>query len=277
MEYVRLLPKNTLSRTVGKIVRVKSPAWIARKARDWFIKRYNINMAEAEHDLESYPTIGDLFIRRLKPGVRPIGSGVVHPCDGVLTQAGEIKNGMLIQAKGIEYSVADLLKDRAAYEIYEGGYFLTYYLCPTDYHRVHTPIAAECTAVTHVPGRLWPVNPWSVENISQLFAINERVIFHLRPLAEPSANSALVMVGATNVGEISVSFDDAVRTNLASGLFSLGDATPETKTYSPPVRLEKGDEAGIFHMGSSVVMLYQKGVLSRLPKLGPVRLGESLG
>ncbi|MEK6554129.1 MAG: archaetidylserine decarboxylase [Bdellovibrionota bacterium] len=266
MEYVRLLPKNTLSRFVGKVVRVKNPSWLATAARDWFIERYKINIAEAEKPLSEYPSIGDLFIRKLKPGLRPVGEGIVHPCDANLTRAGQLENGMILQAKGIEYSIQDLLKDPKAAETFAGGHYLTYYLCPTDYHRVHTPVEGEVTSIKHIPGRLWPVNPWSVENISQLFAINERLVFNLKTQYGPVA---LVMVGATNVGEISVSFDPSIRTNVAGGEVS-------EKFYAPPVKLEKAQEVGIFHMGSSVVMLYPKGAIKTEPRLGPVKMGASL-
>lgn len=267
MEYVRLLPKNTLSRLVGKVVRVKSPSWLAIKARDWFIERYKINISEAEKDLSEYPSIGDLFIRKLKPGIRPVGAGIVHPCDANLTRTGEIVRGMILQTKGIEYSINELLKDMNAAQTFAGGHYLTYYLCPTDYHRVHSPVEGFVKSVKHIPGRLWPVNPWSVENISQLFAINERVVFNFETA---DGLVAMVMVGATNVGEISVSFDDSIRTNVAGGV------EVSEKQYNPPIRIEKAQEAGIFHMGSSVVMLYPKGALKQLPTIGPVKMGSSL-
>lgn len=267
MEYVRLLPKKALSRTVGKIVRAKNPKWFAVKARDWFIKRYKININEAELDLDAYPTIGDLFIRKLKKGIRPIGQGIVHPCDGNLTVAGEMHGGTLVQTKGISYSLNELLKDPNAEHKFEGGKYLTYYLCPTDYHRVHSPVEGEVTSVVHVPGRLWPVNPWSVENISQLFAINERVVFNIKTAQGPVA---LVMVGATNVGEISVAFDESIRTNRPEA-----DVLDE-KVYIPHIPIQKGAELGTFHMGSSVVVVYPKGMLSKIPRLGPVKLAESV-
>lgn len=290
MEYIRLLPKNALSRSVGRVVRWGGLPFLARQARDWFIKKYKIDMSEAELPLESYPTIGELFIRRLKPGLRPIANSAfaVHPCDGQLTQHGPVQDGQILQTKGINYSVADLLKCSASEgDIYRSGYFVTYYLCPTDYHRVHSSVSGEIDSVVHVPGRLWPVNPWSVENISQLFAINERVIFNIKT---PLGPVSLVMVGATNVGEISVSFDSRVKTNIADSSLE-----PQRYSYRPPVVVEKGAELGIFHMGSSVVVLYSqefiRAVQSQAPQIeitknqalqnqsgksSPAKLGQAL-
>lgn len=268
MEYVRLLPKKALSRTVGKVVRMKNPAWFAIKARDWFIERYKINMSEAEHPLEAYPSIGDLFIRKLKKGVRPLGkSFVTHPCDGQLTVVGDLTDGTLVQTKGIKYSLNELLKDPTAEQTFAGGKYMTYYLCPTDYHRVHSSVDGEVNKVVHVPGRLWPVNPWSVENISQLFAINERVVFHIKTSQGPVA---LVMVGATNVGDISVAFDPSIRTNRPE------ITGPDEKNYIPHIKVTRESELGTFHMGSSVVAIYAKGILTDSPKTGPVKLHESV-
>ncbi len=268
MQFLKLVPKNLLSRTVGKIAAVENPSWLATQTRDWFIDRYKINMNEAELPLEQYPSLAKLFTRKLKAGIRPIGQGVVHPCDSVLTCAEVIESDTLLQVKDRHYSLEQMLTSTVDARPYLGGAHLIYYLCPTDYHRVHCPVDAEVTSVVHVPGHLWPVNNWSVQNIENLFAVNERVIFNLRTSLGPVA---LVMVGATNVGQITVSFDRSVVSNT----LPVG-SPPRMKTYERPLRLRKGDELGIFNMGSTVVMFYPPKMLSVLPKLGPTRLGESL-
>jgi len=267
MEILKILPKNALSRLTGKIVAVEKPEVAVKKIRDWFIKRYQINMNEAELPLASYPSISKLFTRRLKPGIRPLGEGLVHPCDAKLTCAEVIDSDNLIQAKGHHYKLSELLCESDAPKDFGGGAHLVYYLCPTDYHRVHSPIDGEITKVVHVPGALWPVNAWSVQNIANLFSVNERVIYHYKT---PLGPVALVMVGATNVGKITVSFDESFCTNVVTA------CSPVVKEYSPAVKIKKGDEIGIFNMGSTVVMIYSKGLLNVLPKLGPVKLGESL-
>lgn len=267
MEYIRVLPKKSLSRVVGKLAAIKKPKWLVEHAKSWFINRYHLNMSEAERPLHEYKSLREVFTRRLKAGARPIGEGLVHPCDGELTRVANIEEGELIQAKAINYSLEEFIKDPAANEIFLGGTQMTYYLCPTDYHRVHIPIDGEVTSVTHIPGELWPVNPWSVENVSQLFCRNERVVFRIQSALGPIA---LVMVGATNVGEILVSFDKDIRTNVR------GSKQIFRKAYKPAVKLSKGEELGVFCMGSSVVAIYPKGLVSVAPKVGPVRLGESV-
>lgn len=268
MEILKVLPKNLLSRMVGELTNLELPGIVAIKARDWFIKRYKINMDEAELPLSHYPSIAKLFIRKLKPGIRPIQAGYVHPCDGVLTHAEKIKDDTLVQAKGRDYNLSKLLMDEQAPRIFDGGSHLVYYLCPTDYHRVHSPVDGQVKKVTHVPGHLWPVNEWSVKNIPNLFAVNERIIFHIETQNGPVA---LVMVGATNVGKITVSFDPEIIANQRGR-----QKGPFEKNYAKPISVHRGDELGVFNMGSTVVVLYAKGMLKALPQLGPVKLGRSV-
>lgn len=268
MQILKILPKNLISLVVGQAAQVQKPEKAALKLRDWFIKRYNINLAEAELPLHEYRSLAQLFTRKLKPGVRPLATGIVHPCDGVLTVAEHIENHRVIQAKGRHYSLPQLLNDSLAMEQYQGGTHIVYYLCPTDYHRVHAPLDAEIVSVIHVPGYLWPVNQWSTNNIDELFAVNERVIFNMKT---PLGPVAMVMVGATNVGRISVSFDADICTNRM-----WQSHLPFEKHYPKPIRIQKGDEMGVFNMGSTVVMVYGPNMVNVLPHSGPVKLGEKV-
>jgi phosphatidylserine decarboxylase len=275
-----LLPKNDLSHLVGRAVHLKMPGPLAQASVLAFAKYYNIDLNEAEKPVEQYASIGDLFTRKLKPGLRPVGAGIVHPADAVITQACVISKDRSIQAKGKDYSVSELLRSSHWAEVFEGGTAITYYLCPTDYHRVHTPIGGKVTWLMHVPGELWPVNDWSVQAIENLFAVNERIIGVMdsreadTTAYQDEGRAALVMVAATNVGNMSLSFDESVETRDRRG-----ERQAREKTYGEPPLLRKGDEFGIFHMGSTVVMLYEKGMvegdLSSL--IGQsVRVGASL-
>lgn len=266
-----ILPKNDLSHWVGRFVHKKIPGPLGRKMVRGFAKAYNLNMDEAEHPIEYYESVGALFTRKLKAGVRPIEAGIVHPCDGVVTQAGRIDSGKLIQAKGKMYGVAELLRSPQWAAKFQNGTFVTYYLCPTDYHRVHSPMSGKVTWSTHIPGELWPVNNWSVEAIAELFTVNERVGFTI----EGEKTAALVMIAATNVGNITVSFDPRVRTNAREA-----ERAPRERSYDPAIDLQAGDEVGIFHLGSTVVMLYEEGMVSEESAtrlIGQaVKLGETL-
>ena len=267
--FLRFVPKNLLSYFVGWLVQLKLPEKLSLLSVRYFAKYYKINLEEAESPVEQYKTIGDLFTRKLKPGLRPIGEGLVHPADAKLTQFGKIEVGHLIQAKGKTYSLSEFLGTFHDLTPYEGGSFLTYYLCPTDYHRVHSPVSGKIIRCTHIPGKLWPVNPWSVENISQLFSVNERVVTWIQ--SEDNL-LAVVMVGATNVGKMTMSFDEDIVTNTLPA-----KKQREIKVYDPGIEISRGDELGIFNMGSTVVIVAPKSFDIDLPKEGeyPTRMGES--
>lgn len=248
----RFLPKNHLSYIIGQLVHIRLPSFLNKLIIANFAKAYSINLEEAEFPIEKYPSLGEFFIRKLKQGRRPLGSTwALHPADSVITQAAKISEGKLIQAKNKTYSLESFTKDKNAMDKYANGTFLTYYLCPTDYHRVHSPVSGTIKTVRHIPGALWPVNPWSTENIHELFSINERV------LVEIETDKGLVgvmFVGATNVGQIILSFDSEIVGNQL-----LSDAINE-KSYSLPI--QKGDELGAFRMGSTIVMLYPPGSIA---------------
>jgi phosphatidylserine decarboxylase len=255
-----LLPKNDLSHWVGRAVHKKMPGPLGPLSVEAFAHYYKINMNEAEKPIGEYESIGALFTRKLKAGVRPIGAGVVHPCDAVISQVGVIEAGQCIQAKDKDYSVAELLRSSHWAERFEGGLFITYYLCPTDYHRVHAPITGKIPWLMHAPGELWPVNEWSVETIENLFTVNERIAFLIEESSVAKA-AAVVMVAATNVGNMTVSFDEQVLTNVREP-----ERHAKERVYSTPPVIKKGDEVGVFHMGSTVVMLYEKGLLKADPQ-----------
>ncbi|MCM2282926.1 MAG: archaetidylserine decarboxylase, partial [Bdellovibrionaceae bacterium] len=249
-----LLPKGELSRHVGRLVHTPLPGPLGRKSVELFARYYRIDMSEAEYPLEHYRTIGDLFTRRLKPGARPIGSGLVHPADSVITEAGSVEKLQLIQAKGQTYSLPEFLRSQHWAQVFEGGTFFTYYLCPTDYHRVHSPVTGDVVWSCHVPGELWPVNEWSVGAIENLFSVNERVIAILQT---EQGRVAVVMVAATNVGDIGVSFDESISTTSRAD-----ERAARERSYDPPKPLEKGQEFGVFRMGSTVIVLYEQGMVA---------------
>ena len=213
---------------------------------------YDIKIEDAEKPLEDYKSLGDFFTRRLKPGLRPVGfDWALHPADSVVTQLHKIENGQLIQAKNKFYNAQEFLNDSLALEKYNDGFFVTYYLCPTDYHRVHSPVDGIITKVTHIPGMLWPVNKWSTENIEEMFSINERVSVEIKT---DRGFVNVVFVGATNVGYITLNFMPEIKGNQ----FNVFKPLVKDKLN---ITVKKGEELGMFKMGSTVVMLYQKDIL----------------
>ncbi|UOF02117.1 archaetidylserine decarboxylase [Bdellovibrio reynosensis] len=244
----RILPKRRLSRWMGHLMHWEGPKWWTNLSIKSFANMYNINLDEAEKSYNEYTSIGDFFVRRLKSGIRPIGEGfAVHPADSKITQCAAIDGGTLIQAKGITYSLKGFTQDPEAEKKWAGGMFMTYYLCPTDYHRVHSPVDGEITDVRYMPGQLWPVNEWSTTNIKDLFTVNERVLIEIQTELGPVG---VMFVGATNVGYICLSFDESIKGNQK------GPHIFQHKKYTPEILTHKGAELGMFRMGSTVVMLY---------------------
>jgi phosphatidylserine decarboxylase len=239
------LPKGEISHFTGKLVHLDLPQPLARLSVRAFAEAYQLNMQEAEFPVDYYANVGELFTRRLKPEARPLGQGVLHPADAEVLQAGGI-GATLVQAKGIDYSLAQLLGSEAEASEFQGGLFLSYYLCPTDYHRVHASFHGQLLSTRHLPGEFWPVNSWSVSKIDSLYAINERVAMSF---AAKEGRWTTVMIAATNVGNISATLCPDLSTRERG-------AGRAVRSFPGGEReVAAGDEIGIFRMGSSVVLL----------------------
>jgi phosphatidylserine decarboxylase len=247
--YLRYVPKNRLSRTVGRLVHARLPRPLARKLVHWFARTYRIDVDAAGKPLHEYPSIGHFFIRELREGLRPIESDFVSPVDGTLRNFGTVTDGRLDQIKGKSYTLTRFLGDDANASRYENGTFFNMYLSPQDYHHIHSPVGGRIVRSVHIPGKLWPVNDWSLANVDELFSINERVVTYIDC---DLGRVAVVMIGATNVGKISVVYDSFI-----------SNATNVNRTvsrdYDPPIDIACGARLGTFHMGSSVVVLLEPG------------------
>jgi phosphatidylserine decarboxylase len=234
---------------MGRLVHARLPRPIARKLVRWFAATYRIDVDAAAQPLEQYPSIGHFFIRDLRDGLRPVESDFVSPVDGVLRNYGTVTEGLIEQVKGRTYTVESFLGDRDNAARYRGGAFFNLYLSPQDYHHVHSPVSGSITRSVHIPGKLWPVNDWSLGSVNELFSINERVVTYVQCAL---GLVAVVMIGATNVGKISVVYDSFVSNDPTA-------TKTATRDYQPPISIGAGDRLGTFHMGSSVVMLIEPG------------------
>lgn len=270
------LPQAALSRTLGRIADVTVPRIARRAVLGSAARALGIRLDEAELPLEEYRSINDLFVRRLRPGARSWphdDATVASPVDGIIGQHGTITDGRLLQAKGRSYSVAALLGSDDDAAAFDGGEFVTLYLSPRHYHRIHAPCSGSIPWARHVPGALLPVNEPAVLHIPDLFPRNERIICMI---AAPVGRVAVVAVGAYNVGRISTAFDDdwAGRGRTVA---NRRGAALETRTYDPPRRVTQGEEIMAFHLGSTVVLLMQEGVRPEPLRAGmEVRLGDVL-
>lgn len=262
------LPKKYLSHYVGSVAYKDWPLPLAKLSTKAFARLVGINMDEAEKPISEYKSIGELFSRRLKKGLRPIRGERVHPCDSRITQSGKIVQGVLIQAKGIKYTLEEFLPQTPWADTLEGGVFTTYYLSPKDYHRVHAPVKGKICWLKTFPGELWPVNYWSLRNIPGVLAVNERVAIGIETA---QGKMILVMVGATNVGSMSFPFDPTVVTNQYP--FKNRRLLMD---YPNPKSIQAGDELGIFNLGSTVVLLTEPKLNWLQSEPGKVKMGEAV-
>jgi phosphatidylserine decarboxylase len=267
-----VMPHHAVSRVVYLITRLRGPQ--VKPMIEWFVKKYGVDMTEAEEsEAGYYQTFNEFFTRSLKKGLRPIAPGentLACPCDGSISQAGPIRGGAIIQAKGRAYSVLELLggeKNMAAEFV--DGQFATIYLAPYNYHRMHMPIDANMKKMIHVPGRLFSVAQWTVEEIPRLFARNERLVCYFETNAGPMV---MVLVGALNVS--------AIETVWSGQVVPPGASKISEYDYSHTRKeIAKGAEMGRFNMGSTVILLTGKNV-EWLPHIAPgkiVKMGQLIG
>ncbi|MSP63917.1 MAG: phosphatidylserine decarboxylase [Myxococcales bacterium] len=275
IDVLRWTPKGALTHGIGWLARRQVPRSLRVPLYTRFARRTGADLSPAALDqpLAAFPRFDDFFTRTLPQGSRPIASGddvAVSPCDGVLSEAGITEGGRILQCKGRDYTLRGLLADEAEARAFEGGAYATLYLAPRNYHRVHAPTGDVVTGYRHIPGAFFPVNPISVRHVAGLFSINERLVTYM---SGPLGRVAVVMVAATGVGHITVSYD-AVETHRR------GTATHGwAQRYATPRPLAKGGELGTFHLGSTVILLFQPGrvTLAGLERGRPVRVGEALG
>ena len=252
MWIVKLLPRKRLSKFVGKWAFKKFPKVLQIRINLAYAKWFKINLNETEFPYYDYNSLGDFFIRRLKPSARPLSDQLlVHPCDAQIVQHGDINHTTLIQCKGKEFSLEKLIQIADARDKFKNGYFITYYLSPKDYHRVHSPVTGYITQIQYCTGDLWPVNQWALQSIPELYTENERIYVEIATELGPVG---VVFVGATNVGSIILNFDRKVFTNWKLKTFN--------KVYETPMPIEKGAELGMFKMGSTVIVIYNRELIA---------------
>lgn len=276
------LPQGALSRAFGGLADLPIPRVLRRPVLGAFARLVGADPAEAEYPFEHYGSLNRFFTRKLREGVRrwPREESVLaSPVDGTTGQLGQVQDGWGVQAKGRRYSVAALLDAPREAERFEGGAFLTLYLSPRDYHRIHAPLSGAIHAARYVPGALLPVNLPAVSHVPDLFPRNERLVCYVDGAY---GRAAIVAVGAFNVGRISAAFDPLWNApgDEPSWVTNRRGAEPLTRRYAPPVRIQQGDEIMTFHLGSTVVLLFEPGRVELDTRLRPEQrllLGEALG
>ncbi|MEO6118460.1 MAG: archaetidylserine decarboxylase [Methylotenera sp.] len=272
LQYV--LPKQAITALAGKLANLKAGK-LTTAVIGWFVKRYNVNMAEAaEPNISSYQTFNDFFTRPLIAGARAIANAdFICPVDGAISQFGKIDTDQIFQAKDHAYSTTALVggnKDLA--KKFENGHFACLYLSPKDYHRIHMPCNGTLKSMVYVPGALFSVNPTTAQGVPGLFARNERVVCEFD--SAEHGRFMMVLVGATIVGSMATIWHDGI-----NGIIN-PPRTSNTRTWSyasQNITLKQGDEMGKFLLGSTVVMLFEKDTFQFNETWQPeraVKLGE---
>ena len=267
-----LLPKQALTALAGKFATARAGGLTTSVIR-WFVGRYQVDMSEAANpDIASYSSFNEFFTRPLKPGARPLApAAFICPVDGAISQFGAIERDQIFQAKGHSYTTTALVGgDAELARQFADGDFATLYLSPKDYHRIHMPCDGRLLRMIHVPGALFSVNPTTARGVPGLFARNERVVCLFESDHGPFV---LALVGATIVGSMATVWHGVVNPPRPGHLrdWSYGDRE---------LRYRQGEEMGRFLLGSTVVMLFPRGVMkfnAGWAPQRPIRLGEKMG
>jgi phosphatidylserine decarboxylase len=218
-----------------------------------YVKILGLDMSEFK-DPSHYESLNDLFTRALivKRSVDHSLDSFISPTASFVTQCGDIQEETVLQIKGMEYNLKELLSDEIAYDNFEkikNGTYMNLYLSPKDYHRYHSPYNCHITKLIHIPGKLYPVNFSYLNKKQELFIENERVVVECKTTDEKLFY--MVFVGALNVGKMVFHFEPAVNTNSKEMVH------PKVYKYDD-LYIQKGEELGYFQMGSTVLLFWEK-------------------
>lgn len=251
----RLLTELSSRKWVSQLTGKFAKSRMSKSLIPRFAKAYGIRIEDAEKPLSEYETLNEFFTRRLKPHLRPIDpapSVVISPVDALITGVGRIESGLIVNVKGQDYSIEELLNHSPRTMNYTHGYYYVLYLSPTDYHRIHAPVSGTIIEKEHIPGKVYPVNEFGLRHMRRVLSRNERLITYIQ---HEHGEIAVVKVGALNVSSIRY-------------------------VESLPKKLERGDDLAYFEFGSTVVLLMENGTFEPRAdvKLGDkVRMGQALG
>lgn len=261
-QILRALPRVRISRAVGRLCDQPLPPLVSKAVTRAYCRAYRVNIHEAAPQPLAYPSFDAFFTRALREGARKISDdALISPCDGLMSAVGRVDPGARLFVKGQPYEVGELVGDPREAARYAGGEFAVIYLAPRDYHRIHSPVQGQITMIRGMAGDLYPVNAIGERHVPQLFVRNQRAAIVIE--TNGFGRVTVVMVGAVIVGRITVSV--LPDPDVPEGVHLIDPASP----------IDKAGEIGVFHLGSTVVMLLEPGV-SIARGTGPILLGESL-
>ncbi|WP_041580634.1 phosphatidylserine decarboxylase [Bacillus sp. 1NLA3E] len=250
----RLMIELTNGKFTSKVLKKFATSKVSHFIIPSFVKAYKINLLEMEKSLDEYPTLHDLFVRRLKVGARPNDQhplSIVSPVDGVLEDIGEIKKTNEITVKGKNYSIAEMLGNEQVLAKYINGLYMILYLSPSHYHRIHSPVTGEIIGQWTLGRKSFPVNKWGLKYGHQTLSKNYRRITEIK---HESGHVAVVKVGAMFVNSIEMVHEGG--------------------------NIGKGEELAYFTFGSTVVLLFEKDTFDALSSIKTpkdISVGQKLG
>jgi len=243
---------SVISNIFGKFASKEFPSIIQHTINATYVKLMGLDMSEFREP-STYITLNKLFTRALEQErtIPKRKTALISGVDALITDCGTITQGKAYQIKGMAYDIEKLFgehhKDAASW--LEEGTFMNFYLSPKDYHRYHMPMSLKIHSLTHIPGKLYPVNLPLLRNKTELFIENERVVIECEDAK--GRMHVLVLVGALNVGKMLVTFEENIQTN---------SEIREARHYKyNDLSLEKGELFGWFEMGSTLLTFSQKG------------------
>lgn len=268
-----LLPQHILSRIVARIANCRIRP-IKNFVINQYCKFYHIDMTDmVEPNSIAYPTFNEFFTRKLKPGSRPISSddkSIVSPVDGKIGQIGAINKNLLVSAKGKNFTLEQLLADNKDATQFHNANFVVLYLAPSNYHRIHMPVRGKLRSMRYIPGKLFSVNPNTINRIPGVFARNERVVI---TFDTAFGIMSMILVGAIIVGSIETTWAGVVMPNKHKGVVNW-DYTKQEIIFEP------GSEVGSFKLGSTVILLFPEKTMQwnkTWQKDNPIKMGQNLG
>ena len=269
-----LVPFRQLTAFAGLISRSENQL-IKKILINWFCYFYKPNLDESVNKKpQDFRSFNDFFTRKLESKSRPIYQDadiIISPVDGMVVSLGNLKKGALIQAKGISYAVSELIQDQALENNFKNGCYITIYLAPINYHRIHFPFGGAIEKTKYLKGNLYSVNASSARRIKSLYSKNERTFTFVK---SESFSYGLVSVGAAMVGSIVPFWNEEINSKKEH-LVDLWNQGPEEDL----LRVSKGEELGYFQMGSTVILLFPSDIQidkNFLYEAKPVKFGEEL-
>jgi len=267
-QILRVLPRTQMTRAMGRLAEYAWPDPVGRAVVSIYCRVYDVALDECRQR-RGFASFDEFFTRQLRDGARTLPDDprvVVSPADGRIDSLGLV-DGRAFTVKGRPYDVDELLGDPVEAKRYAGGAGCVVYLSPRDYHRVHSPVTGKIVAVRSMPGDYYPVNTIGVRHVPNLFVRNRRVAIMIdTPESSGLGRVTVVMVAAMVVGRITVAGIDA------------RDVPVGNHTFSPHREVLRGDEIGVFHLGSTAVVFFEPHAkLAWLAPEGPIRFGDPLG